>query len=307
MSYILFFLSLLGTSASSHDLFVAYHRCVEDQAMSKLATGEDANVVVAMGESRCASHMREIELKVRVEVTTEIQSMEGIGALPRDAVAKLVDGAVLARVNHHRKIVRDAAVRNVGFIRSKLIEDGVDLRTLTTGPASQSISSIKRKQARPRVVQPPASPVKSQILVNASGTCERNFQSGEWLRPPTIVNAIQHSVTIKNGSNIPAVVKLTDAEAGSSSLFYVQRNSSGTVFVSDGRYRIQYALGGRLAADCETVLQPEHASEFQRDIALRTQRDDSGYSTSVIELTLYKVPGGNVTTSKISAKEFNDH
>lgn len=142
-------------------------------------------------------------------------------------------------------------------------------------------------------------------VYDAAETCGRTLQSGEWLRAPPMVAAIYHEITVKNGSNGPAIVKIIDEVTRASSLFYVARGGVGTVRVNDGHYRFQYAVGGRLAADCETVLKPKGVAEFDKLFELRVQREPDGYSTSTLELTLYEVPRGNITAEKISVQEFN--
>jgi hypothetical protein len=122
-----------------------------------------------------------------------------------------------------------------------------------------------------------------------------------------VVDNIAHTLRIRNGGRSSALVKVTELQHQERVLFYVARGQTAQIELNDGSYKIQYALGGHLGRDCETVVNPQSVGEFPGTEILAIRRDANSYSTAVVEFTLFEVAGGNVNSRKISTAEFNKH
>ena len=130
--------------------------------------------------------------------------------------------------------------------------------------------------------------------------------NNEILEPAVqVVNDIHHTLTIKNGGREPAFVSVVEQSNGARVLFYVERSNTATIALDDGDYVIRYALSGKLAADCITVIRPSYVGEFPGVSHLHVVEDETGYTTNVLEYTLYSVPHGNVRPRKITIADFN--
>lgn len=149
---------------------------------------------------------------------------------------------------------------------------------------------------------------------NARGTVPQVYDAGErchlalanndLLIRPFMIPSQGHQIVVHNGSRVPAFIKITSPE-GHRELRYVARGGTAeSLSLSDGIYRIQYAMGGRLAADCETVIAPDSVGEFPPQSLIRRDTAD-GFELSVVSFTLYTVRSGNVRSRKISVAEFN--
>jgi hypothetical protein len=143
-------------------------------------------------------------------------------------------------------------------------------------------------------------------VYDAAAQCRRTLVNNDILEPEVqVVNEIYHTLTIKNGGQDAAFVSVVDQSSGARVLFYVDRGRSATIGLNDGDYVIKYALSGRLAADCSTVIRPSYVGEFPGVKHLRVVEDANGYTTDVLKYTLYSVPHGNVRPRKISVADFN--
>jgi len=146
----------------------------------------------------------------------------------------------------------------------------------------------------------------ARAIYDAGATCPRILTNNDILEPDLhVVNEIHHTLTIKNGGHDPAFVSVVEQNRGERVLFFVQKGMSATIALDDGDYIIKYALSGKLAADCSSVIRPSWVGEFPGVNHLKITADSTGYTTNVLEYTLYSVPHGNVRPKKISTAEFN--
>jgi hypothetical protein len=72
----------------------------------------------------------------------------------------------------------------------------------------------------------------------------------------------------------------------------------------DGRYKIQFAYGDAMSADCRGFREPP-AREFPAIETLVTRQTATEIQTQVLSFTLYTVAGGNVRPYGINAADFN--
>ena len=143
-------------------------------------------------------------------------------------------------------------------------------------------------------------------LADAGGRCERTFANNDILVPePHVVGEVSHTLRIKNGGDSAALIKVSEVERNERLIFHVAKGMTASISLDDGTYVIRYALGGHLAADCETVVRPSYVGRFPGTQRLVTQQDTESYSTAVLEYTLYKVVSGNVRPKTITTTEFN--
>lgn len=147
---------------------------------------------------------------------------------------------------------------------------------------------------------------ETRVTYNPAGACPRSLSNEDRIIRPMIVSGPGqgHEVVIHNGSRAHAFIKIISLKTRPQ-LFFVGKGGTASSFpMSDGTYRIQYAIGGRLAKDCETVIAPESVGEFPPQQFV-TQEDADSIEFSVISFTLYTVRRGNVRSKKITVAEFN--
>ena len=148
----------------------------------------------------------------------------------------------------------------------------------------------------------------SERLSVAPTFCTLKLTNGEHLAPEILIvdgNVPTHVMAAINGTSQPAFVKILGG-GGRPRLTYIAPGARLDMPFNNGRYQIQYALGGRLAADCETVIGPKHVAEFPDVYDLRVEwKSSTDYRTTTVEFTLHEVLGGKVQTDKITVAEFN--
>ena len=117
-------------------------------------------------------------------------------------------------------------------------------------------------------------------------------------------------LTIKNGTNNDAVVKLVPTTFDKSILtIYVRRNSNFTIKnIKDGNYSLYFVVGRHYDEDSLIFLQDCSFSVFEKGFPFTTYenrlKDKIETEYSVSEITLHSVVGGNVSTDKITKKKF---
>lgn len=118
-----------------------------------------------------------------------------------------------------------------------------------------------------------------------------------------------HILSISNGTQGDAIIKVKDASSGNTiaSFFVTEGRSADLPKLPDGIVKIQYAFG-TLGADCESFSKIDGASEFPDTTSFETRYVEE-YDRTVVErdhltYTLYAVPGGNVRPSRIDPSEF---
>jgi len=117
-------------------------------------------------------------------------------------------------------------------------------------------------------------------------------------------------LTIKNGTNNDAIVKLVPSIISKSALtIYVRRNSNFTIKkIRDGNYKLYFVVGRHYDEDSLIFLQNCSFAVFEEVFRFSTTEYRIGDSLktgySVYEITLHPVIGGTARTYAITKKEF---
>jgi len=155
----------------------------------------------------------------------------------------------------------------------------------------------------PEILAKPAAP-KIQV-------CSRRPNNGQIIYSARRLRDFGHLLTIDNGSEGSAIVKVRDTASGRVVVsFFVDVNATASfAYLSDGNYRIQYVLGGDLAENCKAFIQPLAVEEFpgvESFLTTYTSTDTSTHvGTQSVTFTLYSVPSGTVRPRPIDLKEFD--
>lgn len=139
--------------------------------------------------------------------------------------------------------------------------------------------------------------------------CAKTLASGDILSGKVRRIRHGHSLTIENGMSSPAIVNVLNAETGALQFaFFVDKGGTGKVTgLRDGTYRIEYAMGDFVAADCQSFNSISSASRFPADETLTTKREGYDVITSRLSYTLYSVPDGTVHPETIDPALFRSH
>jgi hypothetical protein len=115
-----------------------------------------------------------------------------------------------------------------------------------------------------------------------------------------------HTLTIENGSDADAIVKVKSAGSGKTVLsLFVKRGTNATGRdIPDGRYEIQFGFGGDLDGECRNFIQPLRTAAFPEIEDLTTQYGLGEYIVSRLTFTLMPVPDGNVQPQRIGTADF---
>lgn len=139
--------------------------------------------------------------------------------------------------------------------------------------------------------------------------CEDKPQNGGLLTRRAGLGAPGHIFTVRNSSQGDAIVKLRQVDTGQLAYsFFVHRNEQASIKgIADGAYRIQFAYGDVLLAECSDFSNPI-ASQFDRpyDFKTKIEKSRTGVTTytHTLTATLYAVSNGNAPTSKIDQASF---
>lgn len=163
----------------------------------------------------------------------------------------------------------------------------------------------KLSQERPTQSTPStaASPTMQPAIVDLCTAHPRNGTVLSGGFPPVQYG---HRLTINNGSSEDAIVKVRNAKSGRTvvSFFAARQMTSVLDNIPDGRYRIQFAFGDAMSADCRRFLDLS-ASEFPDAQSFATRTTATQIYTEELSFTLHAVAGGNVRPSGISDAAFN--
>ncbi len=162
----------------------------------------------------------------------------------------------------------------------------VELRANGVNLSAVSQSAVKA------ISPPPPPPV-----------CETRPVNGQIIGPPVTTPTGVHTLTIKNGSDGDAIVKVRDAVTGRAVVsFFVAANATTTFDrLRDGKYQVQFAVGGAMTADCKTFIQPRAVKMFPEDSTF----GQPGMAVDELTYSLYSMPSGNVMPKTISISDFN--
>jgi hypothetical protein len=165
-------------------------------------------------------------------------------------------------------------------------------------------SSYSTRVAPP--ISQPTTYSSSQPSSAPIAKCSRLVQNGEALVPLRPVRDDGHVLTIENGSGGNAIIKARDALTNRLSfVFFVKASSSASYRnLPDGTYRIQYAIGGDLRADCKSFIQLSALGQFPQE-TLSTNYTATGIVTHELGYTLYPVAHGNVRPQTLDLAAFN--
>jgi hypothetical protein len=120
-------------------------------------------------------------------------------------------------------------------------------------------------------------------------------------------------LTIKNGLSLDAAAKLIDKQEDKCKVYfyicaYGQFTLSG---INHGDYRLLFGIGADWDQATELFTRDQAFSEFNKPMTFVTSQEQHGDSIyenyKVMEVTLHPVPGGNIKTHTISAKEFQKY
>jgi hypothetical protein len=116
-----------------------------------------------------------------------------------------------------------------------------------------------------------------------------------------------HKLTIENGSGGNAIVKVRDAASGRLVIsFFVEKNGIASFGnLPDGIYRMQYAFGNKIAADCRSFAVASGAGQFPDAETFKTTTTSTQITHSHLTYTLYAVASGNVRAEVISLADFD--
>lgn len=162
-------------------------------------------------------------------------------------------------------------------------------------PLSPSVSNSPDAVAPEVEAEPPPAP-----------TCDRTLSDGEVLAGSLPQAEFGHRLEVRNGSAGPAIIKVRNAMTGKVEVaFYVSKGGRAAVEpLPDGQYRIQYATGEALAADCRSFTKIQSASEFPEVQTFQIREEGDRLIAQELSYTLYGVPMGNVRPETIDPSAF---
>ncbi|WP_138995582.1 hypothetical protein [Sphingomonas sp. PAMC 26621] len=176
-------------------------------------------------------------------------------------------------------------------------------------------SSAPLYSALPTEVVPPSLGTTKDTSVamvpKPAQLCKRMPQNGKILIGASRLRRKGHTLTIDNGSGGGAIVNVRNALSGKlfASMFIGKNDQAVMLGIPDGRFRIQYALGGDLAKSCKSFVELSAAGEFPDQEQLQTITESNYLETIIkrmhISYTLYTVPAGNVQPLSINENEFD--
>lgn len=171
-------------------------------------------------------------------------------------------------------------------------------RTYVPPPAVAEAATTIEATPTVAAVEPEPAPVP---------TCGHEVPSGKLLSGNLASEDFGHRLEIKNGSESPAIIKVRNADTGRVVVsFYVQKDDHADIGpLPDGTYRIQFATGEALAADCKSFVRILGASEFPTADTFQIEQRGDQLIAQHLTYTLYAVPAGNVRPDTIEAAAFD--
>lgn len=112
---------------------------------------------------------------------------------------------------------------------------------------------------------------------------------------------------IRNGTNLDAVAKLVYADRSVYSV-YIRSGGEYTIGgISDGYYRLMFALGNNWHSDTKMFALNSAYSKFDESFDFVTRDSGDGVYYRTFEVTLNPVAGGQATTANVNPAEFNNY
>ncbi len=156
----------------------------------------------------------------------------------------------------------------------------------------------------------PGKPLDNQKVKDFSNIPEKYIANGNiFLRNKRYFTGLGE-LTIKNGTNNDAVVKLVPTIIRKSVLtIYVRRNSNFKIKkIRDGNYKLYFVVGRHYDEDSLIFLQDCSFAVFEEGFSFTTakHREEDKIKTeySIFEITLHPVVGGTARTDAITKKDF---
>jgi hypothetical protein len=141
--------------------------------------------------------------------------------------------------------------------------------------------------------------------------CGKKLINDDLLVKPSKTTKSDHQVIVRNDDAWPAFIRVVSkTRANATWMFWVDKGTTSTIAnIPDGSYAIRYALGGQLAADCRTVVDPVRVGEFPRVPEFRTTLTPSAEGTLVetttASFTISSVDSGKGEAHYIPVGDFN--
>ena len=126
-------------------------------------------------------------------------------------------------------------------------------------------------------------------------------------------SSTENHLTITNGTNNYALVKLIEVKTGRNALTcgVLPHQDAGVDAIPNGTYRLIFALGDQLLAGQipgkERFASTLSACRFEREIVMRTVNEGGSIHYTAFSATLNKVPDGNAKTITMAASEFDKY
>jgi hypothetical protein len=129
------------------------------------------------------------------------------------------------------------------------------------------------------------------------------------LRPVLISQVMGGALTVSNGTNRDAYVKLVDPNSRVLvAAFYVKSNSSFTQEqIPDGNYKVLFVLGNGWNSQTQAFAKNKSFAKFNQLLNFTTMQMAGGIQYRVFKITLHPVVGGKAKTSGVSQKEFDGY
>ncbi|NIM98987.1 MAG: hypothetical protein GTO24_13165 [candidate division Zixibacteria bacterium] len=154
--------------------------------------------------------------------------------------------------------------------------------------------------------------ISSKYLAKGDGALAKELWCMENLGPRPKNGAIfiqkemgDHALTIDNGRDQDAIVKLRNLSGKTVLSFYVwARNKVRIDSVPEGTYRVQFACGDSYSNRCGFFMEGMICLVFSDLTSFRTKSDNRYIYKSSIEYTLHRVIGGTVQAMPIDSQDF---
>ena len=180
----------------------------------------------------------------------------------------------------------------------------------TNNDNTQNNYTPYKTEQEPYIPESDNDPLNNQAPKDFSNIPEKYISNGKiFLKNKRYFTGLGE-LTIKNGTDNDAVVKLVPITINKSALtIYVRRNSNFTIKkIKDGNYKLFFVVGRHYDEDSLIFLQDCSFAVFEEVFSFNTTEyrisDKIKTEYSVFEITLHGVIGGTAKTDAITKKDF---
>ena len=180
----------------------------------------------------------------------------------------------------------------------------------TNNDNTQNNYTPYKTEQEPYIPESDNDPLNNQAPKDFSNIPEKYISNGKiFLKNKRYFTGLGE-LTIKNGTDNDAVVKLVPITINKSALtIYVRRNSNFTIKkIKDGNYKLFFVVGRHYDEDSLIFLQDCSFAVFEKGFPFNTTEyrisDKIKTEYSVFEITLHGVIGGTAKTDAITKKDF---